>query len=85
MTDLEKTIEFLKEYTKVCKKYVKYIGACGCCESPCVVDAKAIEHLIRSLSGLEVDAFRRDLMLLSGITEEHKQNLYQEIKSKLEE
>ena len=31
-------IEFLKEYEKLCQKYKMGISACGCCDSPFLIN-----------------------------------------------
>ena len=34
----EKLKSFFKEYQKICKKYGYFVTACGCCDSPWILD-----------------------------------------------
>lgn len=56
----EEELVFLKEYEELCKKHNLCIGACGCCNSPFVQDAKEekeltdnVEHLKKVSSQME--------------------------------
>lgn len=40
MTWEERAKRFLEEYEAVCRKYGVYVGACGCCDSPWLVDVE---------------------------------------------
>ena len=62
MVELEKVLSFLKEYKEFCQKYGLYVGACGCCNSPWIVEGNReeivdhLEHLIFNLDHeLEID------------------------------
>lgn len=40
MTNTEKQLQFLKEYEILVRKYQTFIGSCGCCSSPFLVEGE---------------------------------------------
>ena len=41
--------EFLEEYMELCHKHSCYVGACGCCESPWIVERLDFDDLMGRL------------------------------------
>ncbi|RLG42596.1 MAG: hypothetical protein DRO05_00535 [Thermoproteota archaeon] len=37
--------KFFNEYKKICQKYGVYVGACGCCDSPWLVESDNEEEI----------------------------------------
>lgn len=46
---MKKIEEFLNELTELTNKYGLYISACGCCNSPWIVDTDTDETVVEGL------------------------------------
>ncbi len=68
MEDLDKRIEFLKEYKTLCEKYNLTVNSCGCCNSPWITGItkgySITEHILHLLEQMEVLVLTDELDLL---------------------